>query len=80
MTISKVRRILVSTTLASSAVVVSSEATGDQKPDAIVEGTVTCPSQGVAGEVETLLVVPRVLLMVSPVGMEVQVVVAVARG
>ena len=46
----------------------------------MVEGTITCPSQGVAGEVVTLLVAPWVLLMVSPVGMEVQVVVAVARG
>ena len=66
--------------LVSSAVVVSSEATGDQKPDAMVEVTVTSTSQGVTGEVETLLVVPRVLLMVSPVGMEVQAVVAVVRG
>ena len=61
-------------------VVVSSEATGDQKPEALVEVTVTSTSQGVTEEVATPLVVPRVLLMVSPVGMEVQVVVAVARG
>ena len=53
---------------------------GRPKPDAMVEGTVTCPSQGVAGEVATLLVATRVLRMASPVGMEVQVVVAVARG
>ena len=59
---------------------VSSEATGDQNPEAMVEVTVTSTSQWVTGEVATPLVVPRVLLMVSPVGMEVQVVVAVARG
>ena len=61
-------------------VVVSSEATGDQNPEAMVEVTVTSTSQGVTGEVATPLVVPRVLLMGSPVGMEVQAVVAVVQG
>ena len=62
-------------------VVVSSEATGDQNPEAMVEITVTSISQGVTGEVATLLVVPRVLpMMGSPVGMEVQAVVAVVQG
>ena len=63
-----------------SVVVVSSVATGELGTDAMVVGNFACPTQGAVGEVATPILALRVLLMFPPVGMEAQVVVAVARG
>ena len=66
---------MVSMTLLSSTVVVSGVAAGEIEADAMVEGTNTGPSQGVAGAVATPILTPRVLLMLPPVGMEALIVV-----
>ena len=53
-----------------AAVVVSSVAMGELGTDAMVVGNLTCPTQGVKGEVFTPILGPRVLRLVPPVGME----------
>ena len=66
---------MISMTLLSSTVVVLGVATGEIEADAMVEGTNTGPSQGVVGAVVTLILTPRVLQMLPPVGMEALIVV-----
>ena len=61
--------------LLSSTFMVSGVAMGEIEVDTMVEGTNTSSSQGVVGAVATLILTPRVLQMLPPVGMEALIVV-----